>query len=141
MFEYQYITFPSRSNVVVLDIFFGLLHTTVITLHLAAAPYTKVEESFNLQATHDILRYGIPTSDVAASLREEYDHFTFPGPVPRTFVGPVVLAGLSKPVIDVLGDVVNHQVIGACAFFVLCAGVGWRARTYGVVCSIQSAVF
>lgn len=124
----------------VLDIFFGLLHTTVIILHLAAAPYTKVEESFNLQATHDILRYGIPTSDVAASLREEYDHFTFPGSVPRTFVGPVVLAGLSKPAIDVLGNVVNHQVIGGHSLFSV-QGFGWSARTYGVVRCIQSAVF
>lgn len=91
----------------------------MVILHLVAAPYTKVEESFNLQATHDILRYGISTSNVAASLREDYDHFTFPGAVPRTFVGSVALAGLSRPVIDVFGDVVNHQVIGApslCSF-------------------------
>lgn len=113
----------------------------MIILHLVVAPYTKVEESFNLQATHDILRYGIPTSDVAASLREEYDHFTFPGSVPRTFVGPVVLAGLSKPVIDVLGDVVNHQVIGALCPWCLCRGFGCSIRAYGVVCCVQSVVF
>lgn len=94
----------------------------MITVHLVAAPYTKVEESFNLQATHDILLYGISTSNVTASLKEDYDHFTFPGSVPRTFVGPVVLAGLSRPVIDVLGDIVNPQIIGALCPF-LCAEV------------------
>lgn len=109
----------------------------MIILHLVAAPYTKVEESFNLQATHDILRYGISTSNVAVSLREEYDHFTFPGSVPRTFVGPVILAGFSKPVIDVLGNVVNHQVIGVFSPLYLRRGL----RAYGAVCCIQFAVF
>lgn len=95
----------------ILDIFLGLLHVVVIIIHLLVAPYTKVEESFNLQATHDILRYGIPTTNVTATLIQDYDHFTFPGAVPRTFVGPVVLAGLSKPIIDKLGNFVNEQVI------------------------------
>ncbi|GKT42383.1 dol-P-Man:Man(7)GlcNAc(2)-PP-Dol alpha-1,6-mannosyltransferase [Colletotrichum spaethianum] len=75
----------------------------LITLHLLLAPDTKVEESFNIQAAHDVLVYGTPTHDVAARLRATYDHFDFPGAVPRTFVGPVLLAGLGGPVVNLLG--------------------------------------
>lgn len=66
-------------------------------MHLYLAPYSKVEESFNLQAIHDTLIHGIPTRNAAAFFRSHYDHFTFPGPVPRTFVGAVVMAGLTRP--------------------------------------------
>ncbi|KAK1636494.1 Alg9-like mannosyltransferase family-domain-containing protein [Colletotrichum phormii] len=75
----------------------------LITLHLLLAPDTKVEESFNVQATHDVLVYGTPTHDVAARLRATYDHFDFPGAVPRTFVGPVLLAGLGGPLVNLVG--------------------------------------
>ncbi|KAG1743496.1 glycosyltransferase family 22 protein [Suillus lakei] len=53
--------------------------------HVLLAPYTKVEESFNLHATHDVLMYG-------------FDHNTFPGAVPRTFIGSILLAWLTSPV-------------------------------------------
>lgn len=71
-------------------------------IHLLAAPYTKVEESFNIQATHDILVYGTPTSNVHTKLLR-YDHFEFPGAVPRTFLGSLLLAGVSQPIIAVVG--------------------------------------
>ena len=58
-----------------------------------------MEESFNLQATHDILTYGIPVQDVTRYLRYNYDHFSFPGAVPRTFAGALMLAAFSKPFI------------------------------------------
>lgn len=90
----------------------GALQLLTILTHLVGAPYTKVEESFNLQATHDILQYGLATRNAAASLRADYDHFTFPGVVPRTFVGPVILSGLSSPLIDVVDERVNRQLVG-----------------------------
>ncbi|KAG7089167.1 hypothetical protein E1B28_010872 [Marasmius oreades] len=63
-------------------------------IHVALAPYTKVEESFNLHAIHDILMYGISPANL-----HKYDHFTFPGAVPRTFIGSIILAWASSPVI------------------------------------------
>ncbi|TFY74397.1 hypothetical protein EWM64_g9615 [Hericium alpestre] len=63
-------------------------------LHVLLAPYTKVEESFNLHATHDVLLYGISSATL-----DNYDHFMFPGVVPRSFLGSVLLAWLSTPMI------------------------------------------
>ena len=86
-----------------------------ILLHLAYAPYTKVEESFNIQAIHDILTYGIPYRSVDEKLRQHYDHLTFTGPVPRTFVGPVAVAGASWPFVwlsAALNCFISRQIIG-----------------------------
>ncbi|KAJ7270154.1 alpha-1,6-mannosyltransferase subunit [Mycena haematopus] len=62
--------------------------------HVLLAPYTKVEESFNLHAVHDVLMYGVSPSSLP-----NYDHFVFAGAVPRTFIGSVLLAWISKPAI------------------------------------------
>ncbi|KAG4437448.1 hypothetical protein IFR05_007053 [Cadophora sp. M221] len=74
----------------------------IILLHLLVAPYTKVEESFNIQAAHDIITYGVPLRNT--TLLQSYDHSTFPGAVPRTFVGALALAGYAGGVIKVVGN-------------------------------------
>ncbi|KHJ33366.1 putative glycosyltransferase family 22 protein [Erysiphe necator] len=80
-----------------IDILLDIFIPFTIIFHLLASPYTKVEESFNIQATHDILKYGLPTKDISQNIRQNYDHFSFPGAVPRSFVGSLALATVSKP--------------------------------------------
>jgi len=65
-----------------------VLVVLVQLLSLCLCPYTKVEESFNVQAVHDLLY----TSEL-----ERFDHLEFAGVVPRTFLGPLVLAGMAAP--------------------------------------------
>ncbi|KAJ5640691.1 hypothetical protein N7528_000316 [Penicillium herquei] len=88
----------------------GLLLPILITLHLLAAPYTKVEESFHVQAVHDILVHGFPVKTLSLQERINYDHFAFPGAVPRTAVGDAVLAKLLQLVLTLDGRV-DPQII------------------------------
>ena len=82
-------------------------------IHLYCSPYTKVEESFNIQAIHDILTYGVRVGDAADHVRKHYDHVAFPGSVPRTFVGALAIAGISWPFNLWFNDPHNGQLIGA----------------------------
>jgi alpha-1,6-mannosyltransferase len=83
-----------------------------VMLHLYVSPYTKVEESFNIQAIHDILVHGVPSKNVDQFLMANYDHVSFPGSVPRTFVGALVLSGLSRPFVGMMRDGVQMQLFG-----------------------------
>ncbi|KXN86066.1 putative Dol-P-Man:Man(7)GlcNAc(2)-PP-Dol alpha-1,6-mannosyltransferase [Leucoagaricus sp. SymC.cos] len=64
--------------------------------YVLLAPYTKVEESFNIQATHDLLIHGF-----AIDKLKNFDHFVFSGPIPRTFIGSTVLACITYPFVNV----------------------------------------
>jgi alpha-1,6-mannosyltransferase len=95
-----------------IDLLVYLLIPTFVLLHLYVSPYTKVEESFNVQAIHDILIHGIPTENANQFLTANYDHVAFPGSVPRTFVGALLLSGLSRPWIRFFKDGARVQFLG-----------------------------
>ncbi|KAG7191459.1 dolichyl-P-Man:Man(7)GlcNAc(2)-PP-dolichol alpha-1,6-mannosyltransferase [Scheffersomyces spartinae] len=88
----------------------------VVGYHLAIAPYTKVEESFTIQAAHDVMTYGVYPQTV---IEDNYDHVNFPGVVPRTFVGSLVLGYIAKAIMGLftvlgidLSRMSDSQIIG-----------------------------
>ncbi|KAI8545511.1 hypothetical protein RHMOL_Rhmol07G0045300 [Rhododendron molle] len=73
---------------------YDLLLGSIAAFYVFMVPYTKVEESFNVQAMHDVLYH--------RHHLEEYDHLEFPGVVPRTFIGAILVSILATPVVSVM---------------------------------------
>lgn len=48
-----------------MDLALDFLQLTVAWSHVLLSPYTKVEESFNLHATHDVFFYGVRPAALA----------------------------------------------------------------------------
>jgi alpha-1,6-mannosyltransferase len=107
----QLSTLPPRTmSGIVCDVLLLL----VTGAHVLACPYTKVEESFNVQATHDLLFHGrhLP----------HYDHHEYPGVVPRTFVGALTISTLAAP---------GVHFLRACSRFVNVFGM--HDRMYALI--------
>lgn len=84
----------SKSSQFLRSFGYDLLLGSIAALYVFAVPYTKVEESFNIQAMHDILYH--------RHRLENYDHLEFPGVVPRTFIGALIVSILASPIVVVI---------------------------------------
>jgi alpha-1,6-mannosyltransferase len=74
----------------------NLVLLSSILILVFICPYSKVEESFNMQAIHDLLEHRWLLWGWQ-SITDNFDHLEFPGVVPRTFIGPLVLSSIVYP--------------------------------------------
>ncbi|KAK2995199.1 hypothetical protein RJ640_000504 [Escallonia rubra] len=102
---------------------YDLLLGSIAAFYVFMVPYTKVEESFNVQAMHDILYHRHHIENRLATLLMllsastslkflstemfflldcQYDHLEFPGVVPRTFLGALMVSFLAFPIMLVM---------------------------------------
>ena len=106
----------------------GLLLVVSVT-NLLLCPHSKVEESFNLQATHDLIYEGITPAVMMSTTPLwynattakiplpdlPYDHLSYPGVVPRTFLGPLLISWtmqwLRIPGLWLSVDLLDHPLL------------------------------
>ncbi|CAH8494016.1 unnamed protein product [Schistosoma turkestanicum] len=80
-----------------------ILFAIYVTILVFICPYTKVEESFGIQALHDLLYLQTNTT--------MYDHKFFPGVVPRSFLGCLSVASIASPLVYVNSLLGMHKFI------------------------------
>ncbi|KAI5304694.1 dolichyl-P-Man:Man(7)GlcNAc(2)-PP-dolichol alpha-1,6-mannosyltransferase [Ascosphaera pollenicola] len=127
--------------------FFAALLLLLIQFHLRLAPYTKVEESFNIQAAHDFYTYGVPhhSANVTRFLQANFDHLTFSGAVPRSLTGAYVLSTIAEWIGDarqgLAGQLLIRSILGllnggALVFY------GWGLmKSYGKGVAVWYLIF
>ncbi|KAM3733357.1 hypothetical protein ACB098_11G129100 [Castanea mollissima] len=102
---------------------YDVLLGSIAAFYVIMVPYTKVEESFNVQAMHDILYH--------RHHLDNYDHLEFPGVVPRTFIvrmalGCIILSTLRFFRLQVRDKFGKHVE----AFFVILTAIQFHVLFY-----------
>ena len=72
-------------------------------------PQNQVEESFATQAAHDLLFLLSPTHAHPRQSLDGFDHLSFPGVVPRSFWGPLLLAAPARLVAPFLAGLADTK--------------------------------
>eukprot|EP00892_Ulva_mutabilis_P010521 jgi/Ulvmu1/7841/UM004_0071.1 len=122
----------ARSTAFLFSTGLHVLLLAIIIAHVVVTPYSKVEESFGIQAVHDFLYHGTDLNS--------YDHHEFPGVVPRSFVGPALLALASAPAAQplrflripkVYAIYIVRSTLGIFSWLCLCRLAFAVRRTFG----------